>query len=149
MTHKQIDFLSPEGVTWGVVGKGVEENNTMANIERVFQLTEGNNIPVYISPHYYYPQWKFEGALEKLMHNINMFDRSDPLSLEGFENSGADFIEDFKDLGDFVNVIVKIYGQDNRLVRCGSEMNDMITDLIKRADFLADVGGVEIYRLNK
>ena len=152
ITDPQIDFLSPDGVTWGVVGKSVEENNTVANIERVFQLAEGNDIPVFISPHYYYPhdhQWKFEGALEKLMHNISMFDRSDPLSLEGFENSGADFIEDFKDLGDFVNVIVKIYGQDNRLVRCGSEKNDMITDFIKRADFLADVGGAEIYRLNK
>jgi hypothetical protein len=60
-----------------------------------------------------------------------------------------DFMEDFKDLGDFTNVKIKIYSEDNRLVRCGSEKNDMINSLIKRADFLADVGGIEFYRLNK
>jgi hypothetical protein len=60
-----------------------------------------------------------------------------------------DFMEDFKDLGDCVNIKVKIYSQDNRLVRCSPEKSDMIMDLIKRADFLADVGGIEIYRLNK
>ena len=59
------------------------------------------------------------------------------------------FMEDFKDLGDCVNVKVKIYSQDNRLVRCASEKSNMINELIKRADFLTDVGGVEIYRLYK
>jgi hypothetical protein len=59
------------------------------------------------------------------------------------------FMEEFKDLDDCVNVKVKIYSQDNRLVRCGSEKSEMIKDLIKRADFLADVGGIEFYRLNK
>ena len=59
------------------------------------------------------------------------------------------FMEEFKDLGDCVNVKVKIYSHDNLLVRCGTEKSDMINELIKRADFLTDVGGVEIYRLNK
>ena len=59
------------------------------------------------------------------------------------------FMEEFKDLGDCVDVKVKIYSQDNRLVRCGSEKSDMIMDLLKRADFLADVGGIEFYRLSK
>lgn len=117
ITDPQIDFLSPEGVTWGVVGKSVEENNTVANIERVFKIAEGNNIPVFISPHYYYPhdhQWKFEGALEKLMHNINMFDRNDPLSLEGFENSGADFMPQYKKYIANATVVSphKVYGPE-------------------------------------
>jgi len=34
ITDPQNDFLSPEGVTWGVVGKSVEANNTVENIER-------------------------------------------------------------------------------------------------------------------
>jgi len=59
------------------------------------------------------------------------------------------FMEEFKDLGDCVNVKIKIYSQDNRLVRCGTERSDMINELINRADFLTDVGGIEIYRLNK
>jgi hypothetical protein len=59
------------------------------------------------------------------------------------------FMEEFKDIGDCVNVKIKVYSQDNRLVRCGTKKSDMINELIKRADFLTDVGGVEIYRLNK
>ena len=37
ITDPQNDFLSPEGVTWGVVGKSVEENNTVANIEALLK----------------------------------------------------------------------------------------------------------------
>ena len=33
ITDPQNDFLSPDGVTWGVVGKSVEENRTVENIE--------------------------------------------------------------------------------------------------------------------
>ena len=33
----QNDFLSPEGVTWGVIGESVTENNTVDNIEKLFQ----------------------------------------------------------------------------------------------------------------
>ena len=33
VTDPQNDFLSPEGVTWGMVGKNVTENNTVENIE--------------------------------------------------------------------------------------------------------------------
>ena len=84
----QNDFLSPEGVTWGVVGESVTQNNTVENIEALFKAAKQAELQLFISPHYYYPHdhgWKFEGALEKLMHQINMFDRPDPLNLEGFE----------------------------------------------------------------
>ena len=33
VTDPQNDFLSPEGVTWGVVGESVTENKTVENIE--------------------------------------------------------------------------------------------------------------------
>ena len=67
VTDPQNDFLSPEGVTWGMVGKNVTENNTVENIESLFKAAKENAIPVFISPHYYYPtdhRWKFEGTLE-------------------------------------------------------------------------------------
>lgn len=95
ITDPQNDFLSPNGVTWGVVGESVTKNNTVENIETLFQLAKAKGIKVFISPHYYYQHdhhWKFEGALEKLMHNINMFDRKNQLTDEGFEGSGADFL---------------------------------------------------------
>ena len=98
-TDPQNDFLSEKGVTWGVVGKSVVKNNTVKNIERLFKAAKKNNLPVFVSPHYYYPtdhNWQFEGALEKLMHNIKMFDRKDALSIDGFENSGADCLQQYK-----------------------------------------------------
>ena len=99
VTDPQNDFLSPQGVTWGVVGRNVEANNTVDNIETLFKTAKAEGIPVFISPHYYYPHdhgWKFEGALEKLMHNIGMFDRQDPLIVDGLENSGADWLARYK-----------------------------------------------------
>ena len=84
LTDPQNDFLSPKGVTWGVVGKSVSENNTVENIEKLFKAAKASGMPVFVSPHYYYPTdhgWKFEGALEVLMHNIGMFDRKGPLNL--------------------------------------------------------------------
>ena len=119
ITDPQNDFLSPSGVTWGVVGESVTANNTVENLETLFKLAEANGIKVFISPHYYYKHdhtWKFEGALETLMHKINMFDRSDQLSTEGFEGSGADFLERYKKYieKDFVTVVGphKVYGPE-------------------------------------
>ena len=85
ITDPQNDFLSPEGVTWGMVGENVTANNTVENIESLFKAAKENEVPVFISPHYYYPTdhgWRFEGTLEKAMHDINMFDRKGALSLE-------------------------------------------------------------------
>ena len=96
VTDPQIDFLSKDGVTWGVVGESVTEQGTVDNIERLFIAAKGAGMPVFISPHYYYPhdhRWQFEGTLEKTMHAIGMFDRPHALELEGFEGSGADWLE--------------------------------------------------------
>ena len=130
VTDPQNDFLSPEGVTWGVVGESVTENNTVENIESLLKAAKENGIQVFISPHYYYPTdhgWKFEGALEKLMHEISMFDRKGPLDLEGFEGSGADFLERYKPYIQDAETVVasphKVYGP---------ETNDIILQLRKR-----------------
>jgi nicotinamidase-related amidase len=130
ITDPQNDFLSPEGVTWGVVGESVTENNTVANLETLFATAKEQGIPVFVSPHYYYPTdkgWKFEGALEVLMHTIGMFDRVDPLSLEGFEGSGADWLDRYKPFIKDGETIVtsphKVYGP---------ETNDLVLQLRKR-----------------
>ena len=130
ITDPQNDFLSPDGVTWGVVGESVTENNTVANIEALLKAAKAQDIPVFISPHYYYPTdhgWKFGGALEVLMHNIGMFDRVDPLSLEGFEGSGADWLEIYKPYIEDGKTVVtsphKVYGP---------ETNDLVLQLRKR-----------------
>ena len=129
ITDPQNDFLSPDGVTWGVVGKNVKENGTVENLDILFATAKAVEMPVFISPHYYYPhdhRWKAEGALEQLMHSIGMFDRKDALSVEGFEGSGADWLDQYKKyINDGKTVVTsphKIYGP---------ETNDLVLQLRK------------------
>ena len=130
LTDPQNDFLSPDGVTWGVVGESVTENNTVENIERLLKTAKKGGIAVFVSPHYYYPTdhgWQFQGALEVLMHHIGMFNRKGPLSLEGFEGSGADWLAQYKPYIDDGKTVVasphKVYGPEN---------NDLVLQLRKR-----------------
>ncbi len=129
VTDPQNDFLSPDGVTWGVVGKNVEANRTVQNIDTLFATAKAVDMPVFISPHYYYPhdhRWQFEGALEALMHSIGMFDRKDALNLDGFEDSGADWLPQYKKyIHDGKTVVTsphKVYGP---------ETNDLVLQLRK------------------
>jgi len=129
ITDPQNDFLSPKGVAWGVVGQSVTENKTVENLESLFKAARSSEIPVFVSPHYYYPHdhgWKFEGALEALMHQIGMFDRSGPLQTEGFTGSGADWLERYKPYIDDGKTAVtsphKVFGP---------ESNDLVLQLRK------------------
>jgi nicotinamidase-related amidase len=130
ITDPQNDFLSEKGVTWELVGDSVKENKTVENIERIIKAAKINGFEVFISPHYYYPtdhSWKFGGTVEKMMHEIKMFDRNGALSLDGFSGSGADWLERYKSLiEDGKTVVVsphKVYGPEN---------NDLILQLRKR-----------------
>ena len=130
ITDPQNDFLSPKGVAWGVVGKSVTENNTVENIEALLKVAKKNNMPVFISPHYYYPHdhgWHFEGTLETVMHKIGMFDRKGALTTEGFEGSGADWLARYKPYIEDGKTIItsqhKVYGP---------ETNDLVLQLRKR-----------------
>lgn len=126
----QVDFLSPNGVAWGAVGESVRQHNVVEHLGQLFAAAKSAGITVAVSPHYYYPTdkgWKFEGALEKLMHNINMFDRRSAYSMEGFEGSGADFMPQYKpyilDGKTIVTSPHKVYGP---------EQNDLVLQLRKK-----------------
>ena len=140
ITDPQIDFLSPDGVTWAMVGESVTENNTVDNIELLFKAAKKNGYHVFISPHYYYPTdhgWAFEGTLERAMHEIKMFDRKGPLNLDGFEGSGADWMEVYKPyINDGKTIVVsphKVYGP---------ETNDLVLQLRKRSIDTVILGGM-------
>ena len=130
ITDPQNDFLSPDGVTWGIVGKNVTENNTVANLDALFKAAKANGINVFVSPHYYFPTdygWKFEGALERVMHSIHMFDRTGPLSLNKFEGSGADWLQQYKK---YINDGKTIVTSPHKVY--GPESNDLALQLRKR-----------------
>ena len=131
MTDPQNDFLSENGLGWGAFGENIQKNGTVENLRRIFEVAAAKGMLVFISPHYYYKhdhQWLFEGPIEKLMHDTGMFERRGQLTGEGFEGSGADWLELYKPYIDGgTNIIVtaphKLYGPEN---------NDLILQLRKR-----------------
>ncbi|MEX6634526.1 isochorismatase family protein [Hyphococcus lacteus] len=129
ITDPQNDFLSPDGVTWGVVGQSIIENGTVKNLESLFKVADKNDVPMFVSPHYYYEhdhKWKFEGTLETLMHKLGMFDRKNALKVDGFEGSGADWLAPYKAYINNGKTVVtsphKVYGPDS---------NDLVLQLRK------------------
>jgi nicotinamidase-related amidase len=140
ITDPQNDFLSPEGATWGLVGASVQANGTVANIETLMKTAKASGIEVFISPHYYYPTddgWQFGGAVETMMHSINMFERKGALTTVGFEGSGADWLEVYKPLINDGKTVVtsphKVYGP---------ESNDLALQLRKRGIDKIILGGM-------
>ena len=140
ITDAQNDFLSEQGVTWELVGDSVKENKTVENIESLFKAAKANGFEVFVSPHYYYPTdhgWQFEGTIEKVMHDIKMFDRRGALSLEGFSGSGADWLERYKPYIEDGKTVVssphKVYGPEN---------NDVALQLRKRGVDKVILGGM-------
>jgi nicotinamidase-related amidase len=126
----QNDVLSEKGVSWGLLGDSVKENNTVENLARLFKAAKDQGFGVFISPHYLYPTdqaWQFGGAVEKMMLEGKEFWRPGPLNLTGFSGSGADWLERFKPfIEDGKTVVVsphKVYSP-----KC----NDLVLQLRKR-----------------
>jgi nicotinamidase-related amidase len=126
----QNDVLSEKGVSWGLVGASVKENNTVENLARLFQAAKEWDFGVFISPHYLYPHdqaWQFGGLVEKMMLDDKEFFRPAPLSLDGFSGSGADWLERYKPfIEDGKTVVVsphKVWGP---------QTNDLVLQLRKR-----------------
>ncbi len=130
VTDPQIDFLSPKGKAWDAFKENIAELGTIPNLGRLFHAAKAAKIPIVVSPHYYYPhdhKWDFNAPGEALMHKLGMFDRPDPLSLDGFSGSGADWLPEWKDLI-----------QDGETIVCsphkiaGPQTNDAIFQLRKK-----------------
>jgi nicotinamidase-related amidase len=126
----QIDFMSPTGRAWAAVGESVTEQNLVPNLVRLFGAAKQAGVTVAISPHYYYPQdyhWKFNAPVETFQHDLKLFNRKDPLSLEGFTGSGADFMPEFKP---FINDGKTIVCSPHKLY--GPQANDLVLQLGKQ-----------------
>ena len=136
----QNDVLSDKGANWGAVGASVTENRTVENMERIFKAAKANGYEVFISPHYFYPTdsgWKFNGPLEADEFRTHTFARKGPLTLEGFANSGADWLDRFKPyIEDGKTVVVsphKVWGP---------QTNDLVLQLAKRRISKIILGGM-------
>jgi nicotinamidase-related amidase len=136
----QNEVLSEKGGAWPMVHESLQENNTIENMERIFKAAKTNQYEVFISPHYFYPTdqgWKFNGPLEAEEAATGMFARKGVLNLDGFEGSGADWLERFKP-----------YIQDGKTIVVsphrvwGPETNDLVLQLRKRRISKIILGGM-------
>jgi nicotinamidase-related amidase len=131
LTDMQNDFLSPNGGAYALIERSLAANNTADNLEQLLVTAKATGIPVFISPHYYYPhdhKWVVPlTPLEDLAHRIGLVGRQDPLSVDGFEGSGADFPDRYKphicDGESIVSSPHKAYG---------TATNDLILQLRRR-----------------
>jgi nicotinamidase-related amidase len=136
----QNDVLSEKGKNWGVLGASVTDNNTVGNMVRIFEAAKNLGYEVFISPHYFYPTdhgWKLNGPLETMEFQTGTFQRSGPLDLTGFQNSGADWLDRFKPYIENGKTIVvsphKVFGP---------QTNDLVLQLRKRGINKIILGGM-------
>jgi len=136
----QNDVLSEKGANWTALGASVTENHTVENMERIFKAAKANGYEVFISPHYFYSTdsaWKFNGPLETEEFRTHTFARRGPLTLEGFANSGADWLDRFKPyIEDGKTIVVsphKVWGP---------QTNDLVLQLRKRGIGKIILGGM-------
>jgi nicotinamidase-related amidase len=126
----QNDVLNEKGVSWELLSDSLKENNTVENLTRLFKAAKQNGFGVFVSPHYLYPHdqgWQFGGAVERLMLETKEFWRPNPLSLQGFSGSGADWLERFKP---FIEDGETVVASPHKVYGCQS--NDLILQLRKR-----------------
>jgi nicotinamidase-related amidase len=126
----QIDFMSPQGAGWPIFGKSVTEQNLVPNLQRLFAAFKKSGTTVAISPHYYYPhdhKWGYEAPVETVQHKLGLFDRKGALTLDGFRNSGADFMPEFKP---YIEDGKTIIASPHKLY--GPQSNDVMLQLNKQ-----------------
>jgi nicotinamidase-related amidase len=126
----QNDVLSPTGKNWDVLEASVTENNTVGHLVEIFTAAKAAGFAVFISPHYFYPTdhgWLFNGPLESDELRTDTFARRGALTLDGFAESGADWLDEFKSFIDDGSTIVasphKVWGP---------QTNDLVLQLRKR-----------------
>jgi nicotinamidase-related amidase len=136
----QNDVLSEKGHAWEVVRESLKENNTIQNMELIFQASKANGFEVFISPHYFFPEdkgWKFNGPLEADEAKTDLFARKGRLTLDGFRGSGADWLERFKP---YIEDGKTIVASPHRV--WGPQTNDLVLQLRKRQISKIILGGM-------
>lgn len=139
----QNEFLDAEtGQYYPMIEDALKERNVIDHLEQLLQTAKELGYYVVHSPHYYYPtdgQWVVPGgAIADYLFGIGFVGRKDPVDLEGFVGSRADYPERFKK-----------YLMDGHTANCsphkgyGCESNDVIKQLrLRRVEKVIMAGPV-------
>lgn len=97
----QNEFLSDKGSYYPLIEESLKEHKVHDHLEELLKCAKECGFPVIHSPHYYYTSdggWVAPGGAisDYLATKISFVFRKDPVSLEGFEGSGADYPERYK-----------------------------------------------------
>ncbi|EED21175.1 conserved hypothetical protein [Talaromyces stipitatus ATCC 10500] len=98
----QKEFLVETGSYYPMIADKLKELNVFDHIEELLKCAQYEGFFVIHSPHYYYPtdrQWVTRGgAIADYLANLpkGFVGRKDPVDLEGFVGSGADYPERLK-----------------------------------------------------
>jgi nicotinamidase-related amidase len=98
----QNEFLQPGGQPryYALIENALKKRNVIAHIEALLKTAQELGYFVLHSPHWYYPtdgQWVVApGAIGDYLRSIGFCGRKDPVDLEGFHGSRADYYEPFK-----------------------------------------------------
>lgn len=126
----QNDVLSPNGVNWAVLEASVTENKTVEHLVDIFTAAKTHGYGLFVSPHYFYPtdhKWLFNGPLESDELATNSFGRVGALSLDGFAESGADWLDVLKP---FIEDATTVVASPHKV--WGPQTNDLVLQLRKR-----------------
>ena len=98
----QNEFLQPgeQPRYYALIENALKKRNVIAHIEALLRTAQELDYFVLHSPHWYYPtdgQWVVApGAIGDYLRSIGFCGRKDPVDLEGFHGSRADYYEPFK-----------------------------------------------------
>jgi nicotinamidase-related amidase len=98
----QNEFLQPgeQPRYYALIENALKKRNVIAHLEALLKTAQELGYFVLHSPHWYYPtdgQWVVApGAIGDYLRSIGFCGRKDPVDLEGFHGSRADYYEPFK-----------------------------------------------------
>ena len=133
LADMQNEFLEEkkEGTYYALIEDALKERNVIPNLEQLLKTAQELGYFIIHSPHWYYPtdlQWTVPPSpIGDYLRSIGFVGRKDPVDLEGFKGSRADYYEPFKK-----------YLMDGRTCNCsphkifGCELNDVIKQLRMR-----------------
>ena len=102
LADMQNEFLEEKksGTYYEMIADALKKRNVIANLDRLLQTAQKLAYYIIHSPHWYYPtdlQWNLPpGAIADYLASIGFCGRKDPVDLEGFHASRADYYEPFK-----------------------------------------------------